>query len=237
MAGLTGLAGMAGMAGLAGAMGPVLTQALGLCAGVVILTAVLQLWRRSLSGSLTLLAAQGVALSALILTIGVADGDPQLLGVAVLVLAIKGAAIPLLLARAVSATGARPEVAPRMNPTAGLLLSALLTTVAYLASRPIIGPAPDAAGRAVPVGLAVVLIGFLMLLARRQAISQLVGFVVLDNGIATVALLTAGGVPLVVELGVTLDVLLVVLILRVLTGRLRQEFGATDLDDLTELRD
>ena len=93
-----------------------------------------------------------------------------------------------------------------------------------------IGADPTPPGAAVPVGLALVLIGFLILISRRQAISQLVGFVVLDNGIATVAFLIVGGVPLVVELGVMLDVLLVVLILRVLTGRLLRAFGATDLD-------
>lgn len=213
------------------------TQVLGLCAGVLILTAVLQLWRRSLSGSVTLLALQGVALAALIATIGFAESDPELIGVAVLVLTIKAAAIPIVLGRTAVATGARREDAPRINPTAALLLSAVLTTVAYLASRPILGATPNAAQRAVPIGIAVVLIGFLLLLTRRQALSQLIGFVVLDNGIAMVALLTAGGVPLVVELGVSLDVLLVVLILRVLTGRLHNVFGATDLDDLTELRD
>jgi len=68
-------------------------------------------------------------------------------------------------------------------------------------------------------------------------VSQLIGFLLLDNGIGTVAFLTAGGVPLVVELGVSLDVLLVVLILQVLTSRIRAEFGDVDLDDLTELRD
>lgn len=213
------------------------TQVLGSCAGVMILTAVLQLWRRSLSGSISLLALQGVALAALIGSIGVVESDPELIGVAVLVLTIKAAAIPIVLGRTAFATGARREDAPRINPTAALLLSAVLTTVAYLASRPILGATPNAAQRAVPVGIAVVLIGFLLLLTRRQAISQLIGFVVLDNGIAMIALLTAGGVPLVVELGVSLDVLLVVLILRVLTGRLQLVFGATDLDDLTELHD
>lgn len=213
------------------------TQVLGSCAGVLILTAVLQLWRRSLGGSVTLLAVQGAALAVLIGTIGVAESDPELIGVAVMVLTIKAAAVPMVLGRTAFATGARREDTPRINPTAALLLSAVLTTVAYLASRPLLGAAPDAAERAVPVGIAIVLIGFLLLLTRRQAISQLIGFVVLDNGIAMVALLTAGGVPLVVELGVSLDVLLVVLILRVLTGRLQHVFGATDLDDLTELRD
>lgn len=216
---------------------PAFVQALALCAGLLILTAVLQLWRRSLSGSINLLAIQGLALAALIATIGLAESEPELIGVAVLVLVIKMAVIPIILARTASATGARREAAPRMNPTAGLLVSAVLTTVAYLASQPVIGQNPTAAARAVPVGMAVVLIGFLILLTRRQAISQLIGFVVLDNGIAAVALLTAGGVPLVVELGVMLDVLLVVLILRVLTDRLLHIFGATDLDELTELRD
>jgi len=216
---------------------PAFVQALALCAGLLILTAVLQLWRRSLSGSINLLAVQGLALASLIATIGLAESEPELIGVAVLVLAIKTAVIPIILARTASATGARREAAPRMNPTAGLLVSAVLTTVAYLASQPIVGQNPTTAARVVPVGLAVVLIGFLILLTRRQAISQLIGFVVLDNGIAAVAMLTAGGVPLVVELGVMLDVLLVVLILRVLTGRLLHIFGATDLDELTELRD
>ena len=59
----------------------------------------------------------------------------------------------------------------------------------------------------------------------------------LDNGIAAVAFLIAGGLPLVVELGASLDILLVVLVLQVLTGRIRAEFGDLDLDDLSELRD
>ena len=91
--------------------------------------------------------------------------------------------------------------------------------------------------RRFPLGVALVLYGFLLLVSRRHAISQVVGFLVLDNGIAIVAFLTAGGVPLVVELGVSLDVLLVVLILYILTSRIRSEFGAADLDDLRELRD
>ena len=67
--------------------------------------------------------------------------------------------------------------------------------------------------------------------------SQLVGFLVLDNGIATVAFLTAAGVPFVVELGVSLDVLLVALILAVLSGRMGALFDSADVADLTELRD
>ena len=59
----------------------------------------------------------------------------------------------------------------------------------------------------------------------------------MDNGITAVGFLTTAGVPLVVELGVSLDVLLVVLVLQVLTTRMRRTFGDTDLDELRELHD
>ncbi len=214
-----------------------LTQGVSLTTGLLLLTAVFELWRRSLSGSIVLLAVQGAALAGLVATLGLIESDGELLVVAVLVLVVKAVLIPWILTRAAAATGAVQETAPRINPTSGMLLAAGLTTVAYLVGQPLIGAEPTQPGAAVPVGLALVLIGFLILISRRQAISQLVGFVVLDNGIATVAFLIVGGVPLVVELGVMLDVLLVVLILRVLAGRLLQAFGATDLDDLRELRD
>jgi hydrogenase-4 component E len=112
----------------------------------------------------------------------------------------------------------------------------VLTTVAVVASRPVVAASGEAAG-AVPVGLSLVLIGFLVMQGHRDALAQLVGFVVVDNGIATVAFLATGGVPLVVELGVTLDVVLVVLILRVLVHRIQDVFGGTDLVELQELRD
>ena len=82
-----------------------------------------------------------------------------------------------------------------------------------------------------------VLIGFFVLVTRRRALSQVVGFLLLDNGIAATAFLATAGVPLIVELGVSLDLLLVVLVLQVLTARLRATFGDTDLDELRELRD
>jgi len=82
-----------------------------------------------------------------------------------------------------------------------------------------------------------VLIGLFTLATRRNALPQVAGFLVLDNGIGVVALLATGGVPLIVELGAALDLLLLVLVLQVLTTRLRITFGGTDLDELRELRD
>lgn len=212
-------------------------QAIGLTAGVLLLTSVLLVWKRSLSAAVRSLAVQGVALAAMVASIGVFEHDLELVAVAALVLALKGFLLPWVLDRSRIRTGAVREETPLLNTTASLLALSLLTMLAYLVSQPFLTLAPGPTSAAVPVGISLVLYGFLILTTRRHAISQLVGFLVLDNGIATVAFLTSGGVPLVVELGASLDVLLVVLILRVLTSRINAEFGAADLDDLMELRD
>ena len=211
-------------------------QLISLTAGTLLLTAALIVWRRSLRASVRLLAIQGVALAGLVAVLGWHERTMELVLVSLLVLALKAVVLPLVLSRNVLTRDDDREV-PRLNPTASLICAALLTMLAYIVCRPWAGDTTDAAARAVPIGIALVLIGFLLLITRRRAASQLIGFLVLDNGIATVAFLTATGVPLIVELGASLDVLLVILILQVLTGRMQVKFGGTDLDDLTELKD
>jgi hydrogenase-4 component E len=205
--------------------------------GLLLITAVLQVWRQSLTASIRLLAVQGAALAGLVATLGFEEGNAEVIGVALLVLGIKAVAMPWALSRTARVTGAVREESPLINPTAGLLIAAVLSVLAYVVAAPMTAVLSGPAASAAPIGLALMLTGFLVMLTRRSALSQLIGFVMLDNGIATVAFLTSGGVPLVVELGVTLDVLLVVLILRVLTGRMQLTHGGTDLDDLTELCD
>ncbi|MEU8582856.1 hypothetical protein [Streptomyces abikoensis] len=129
------------------------------------------------------------------------------------------------------------ETQPLVNIAASLLSAALLTLLAYAVARPLVALHPTPATRALPVGLAVVLIGFFVLVTRRRALAQVVGFLLLDNGITATAFLAASGVPLIVELGVSFDVLLAVLVLGILTTRMRAAFGGTGIDDLRELCD
>jgi hydrogenase-4 component E len=212
-------------------------QIIGSAAGALLLSAVLMVWRSSLSATVRLLALQGAALALLVAMIGVHAREPVLLAVAALVLVIKAVVMPLVLGRRAGFDGGAGTDTPRIDPIVNLVAALLLVTLAYLVSRPLVALGVGPAARAVPVGMAMVLIGFLLLVTRRRALSQLIAFLVLDNGIAAVAFLTAGGVPLVVELGASLDVLLVVLILQVLSGRIKVAGAGSDLDDLTELHD
>lgn len=212
-------------------------QMIGLCAGTLLLTTALLVWRHSLLASIGLLAVQGLTLASLVATIGAATGDTELLLVAALVAAMKGVLLPFILARQSRAVTRTVDESPRLNPTASLLTVAGLTILSYVVFGRILLHTTTVTAHAAPIGLAMVLIGFLLLITRRRARSQLVGFLLLDNGIATVAFLTSGGVPLFIELGVSLDVLLVIVILYVFAGRMRTKFGGTNVDTLRELHD
>ncbi|HET6952019.1 MAG TPA: hypothetical protein VFI47_16680 [Acidimicrobiales bacterium] len=213
------------------------TQLLNLACGLFLLTAVGVLWRRDLAALIRLLTAQGVALTAIALLLATAQHSAEAAAVAAFVGLLKAVALPALLRRVLARVPEARETAPQVNVAASLLAAAALTLLAYAAARPLVDVAPAPSARAAPVGLAVVLIGFFLAATRRRAISQIVGVLLVDNGIAAVAFLTTGGVPLVVELGVSADLLLAVLVLQILTTRVRAAFGATDLDELRELHD
>jgi hydrogenase-4 component E len=215
----------------------VMTQWLYLVCGGLLLSSVMVLWRRELSAIVRLLVVQGILLGVLAGTLAERLDSLELGVVAVGVLVLKAVVVPGILRRVLRDSGEARETEPLINVTASIVAAALLVLLAYAASRPLVRLASTPETQAVPVGLAMVLLGFFVLVTRRRALSQIVGFLLLDNGIATTAFLITGGVPGIVELAVSLDVLLVVLVLQVLTARLRETFGGTDIDELRELHD
>lgn len=207
-------------------------------AGGLMLAAVLIVWRRDLRAVVRLLAWQGFALAAIPLLRGIHDSDTALICVGVAVLALRAVVLPWLLARALAAERADlREATPLVNTASSLLITAVLTVVAFAITRPLVNLQPSASTNTVPAAFAVVFIALFVMATRRHAISQAAGFLMLDNGIAATAFLLTAGVPLIVELGASLDVLFAVIVIGVLTGRLRRAFGGADLDALQELRD
>jgi hydrogenase-4 component E len=107
-----------------------------------------------------------------------------------------------------------------LNAEVSLLVSGALAVVAYEVSRPLASVVTLPTRGGLPIALALILVSLFIVVSRRQTIAQIVGFLMLENGIALLALLGAYGVPLVVELGVFLDVLLGVLVMQILVHRI-----------------
>jgi hydrogenase-4 component E len=213
-------------------------QALDLVAGLFLLSAIGVLWRHQLASMIRLFAMQGAALAGIVAILGIHQHSIELLLVAGGLGVLRAGILPYLAARALGTSPAEArETRPVVNVAASLLAAAALTLLAYAVTRPLVALAPSPATTILPAAVAVVLIGFFTLVTRRRALSQVVGFLLLDNGITAIAFLATAGVPLIVELGVSFDLLLVVLVLQVLTTRLRGAFGSSDLDELRELHD
>jgi hydrogenase-4 component E len=211
--------------------------ALELAAGAVLVCAVMTLWRRDVRAIVTMLRLQGVALALVAGVLAAHESDAGLAATAVLVLAVKGAVVPGLLVRVVRRDPGSRETAPLVNVPASLVSAAALIVLAYVASAKLSLVAPGVATRLAPLGVATVLVGYFMLVTRRKAVSQIVGLLLVDNGVALVTFLLTAGVPLIVELGASLDVLLIVVVLQVLAGSIRDRLGSSDLDQFRELRD
>jgi hydrogenase-4 component E len=213
-------------------------QALDLAAGVFLFAAVAMLWRRQLPAMIRLFAVQGAALAAIVALLGLHERSAELVAVAIGLGMLRAGVLPLLARRALGgAAEEQRETSPAVNIATSLLAAAGLTLLSFVVTRPLVELAPSPATAILPVTMAVVLIGLFALATRRRALSQVVGLLLLDNGITATAFLASAGVPLVVELGVSFDLLLVVLVLQLLTVRLRTAFGTTDVDELRELHD
>lgn len=192
-------------------------------ASAMLLLALVVLWRRHVPAYITAFRTQSVALAAVGALVAWMGDVPELFGVAMMILALKGWLVPRILSAMEARRTADRDLAPLINTEVSLLVSGGLAVAAYEISRPLaeIVSLPTRGG--LPIALALILVSLFIVVSRRQVIAQIVGFLMLENGIALLALLGAYGVPLVVELGAFLDVLLGVLVMQALVPRMGEE--------------
>ncbi len=181
-------------------------------------------------------ALQGALLGLLtILVHGGFDPRPGLLALAAA--GIKGLLIPTMLHRALRDAAIRREVEPLVGYVTSLLLGALATggALAFASSLPL---APEHVGSLlVPGSLATVMTGFILLTTRRKAVTQVVGYLVLENGIFIMGLTLHEAMPLLVELGVLLDLLVGIFVIGIVLNHIHREFSSLDVTRLDALRE
>lgn len=181
-------------------------------------------------------AVQGVALGVLPLLI-TPDFDWMVSLVAFVTMVVKGLVIPALLRRAMRTANIDREVEPVIGFVPSLLLGALGTVAAVAGARalPLL---PEHAGTLlVPGALASIFTGFVLLIGRVKAITQVCGYLILENGIYLFGLLLIHSTPLLVESGILLDVTVGIFITGIIVDRIQRAFDSLDTRKLTALRE
>jgi len=189
-----------------------------------------------LSACIRIMAAQGVLLAILPLASGVPFGFH--IGVLTFgTILIKAVVLPRILMWAIREAAVRRELDPALGPIATVLLGLVAVGLAFGVATRLPHAAGPAAAGLVPVSLASLMLGFVVLTTRRKALSLVIGYLMLENGIYVFGLTLAGEIPLLVELGVLLDVFVGVFIMGLVVFQINRELETQDSRRLTELRD
>lgn len=151
--------------------------------------------------------------------------------------AVKGFVIPSLLRRALRAANIDREMQPLLGYVPSLLLgaAAMIGAMALSEALPLRGE--HAHSLLVPGAFATVICGFLLLMGRTKAITQVCGYLILENGIYLFGLLLIGSTPLLVEAGILLDLTVAVFVIGIIVDRIQREFDTLDTTKLTSLRE
>lgn len=207
-----------------------------LSASLVLLYGIALLWRRSLGAYIKAFRGQSLVLSLSFLLIGYYGHDPELYLVAVVLLLLKVFLIPSYLTRLHRRVGGGREAQPYVNNATSLIVAGLLVLLAYAITRPLVRASTLPTRGGIPLAMGLIFVGLFVIVSRRKALTQIVGFLVLENGIALLAALGTYGIPLIVELGVFLDVLMGFLVMQVLVYQIRDTFESLDVEQLSQLK-
>jgi hydrogenase-4 component E len=191
-----------------------------------------------LGAAIRAVALQGALLSLLALLLASSGHDlGHLLLVAGGALAIKAILIPWLMFRAIREMATRREIEPLVGYVPSMILGGVGVVLAFAFSRGLPLPMPEMHPFLVPTALATVWTGLLLVVSRRKAVTQVLGFLVLENGVFIFGLLLTDFMPVMVEAGVLLDLLAAVFVMGIVMFQINREFASLDTDALSSLKD
>ena len=216
---------------------PLTSQLIHLAAALLLLTAFAMLSQRRILSLVTLFAWQGVMLTVATAVVAYSSGQHHLYVSAALSLGLKVLLLPWILYRLIHRLNVRWDTEPLLNIPLTMLAGILLVVFAFALSQPLSELSNSVARSTLGIALAVVMLSFLMMITRRKAISQVIGFLAMENGLFFAAIGATHGMPMVVELGVALDVLVGTLILGVFFFQIREQFDSLDLRHLEKLKE
>lgn len=217
-------------------MDALFSQLIGLGSSGMLLAALIVLWRKSVPSYISAYRWQAWLLAAVTATVAFFTGDWQLFVVAAALIALKGFAIPALLRSMQRRFGAQPRIKPYVNTETSLSVAGLLVLFAYVLARPWMAVTHLPTRQGLPLAMALLFVSLFIIVSRRKAITQVIGFLMLENAIALLAVVGTYGVPLLVEVGVFLDALMGFLVMQIFVYHIHETFDTIDVEQLTHLR-
>ncbi|HVR80604.1 MAG TPA: formate hydrogenlyase [Luteimonas sp.] len=193
--------------------------------------------QRRILSLVNLYAWQGAVLSVSTAAVAYTSGQHHLYISAALSLILKVILLPWILHRLIRRLDVRWDTEPLLNIPTTMLVGILLVVFTFALSQPIAQLSTSIARSTLGIAMAVVMLSFLMMITRRKAISQVIGFLAMENGLFFAAASATHGMPMIVELGVALDVLVGTLILGVFFFQIREQFDSLDLQHLEKLKE
>jgi hydrogenase-4 component E len=212
-------------------------QLINLCAAALLLLSFAMLTQRRILSLINLFAAQGFVLFVSTTLVAALTGQAHLYGSAFLTLALKVVVLPWILHRLIRRLNVKWDVETLLNIPTTMLVGIVLVILAFNLAAPISQLAGTVGRATLGIALACVLLSLLMMITRSKAVPQVIGFLSMENGLFFAGTASVYGMPMVVELGIALDVLIAALILGIFIFRIRERFDSVDTRHLEKLKE
>ena len=211
------------------------TRLIDVLGALLLFTMMLILASGQLFRAIFAVAAQAIFLGMAGVILGMVTGNTDLWIIAGITIVVKAILLPWLLIQVVKRVQIRREIEPVIPVSITLILAAAIVVLAFHLSATL-GPVRQSiTGNALPVGVALTLLGVLVMASRKKAMTQMIGLFACENGIFFTAMAISQGMPFIIEIGVILDVVLGALVMGIMILRVRSDVE-TDIADLETLK-
>jgi hydrogenase-4 component E len=219
------------------AASPYFGQVINLLAAILLLLSFAMLSQRRILSLIDLFMAQGAVLCASTAVVAYATGQNHLYVSAGITLLLKVMLLPWILHRLIRRLNVKWDVETLINIPTTMLIGIVLVIFAFNLALPISQLAGTITRSTLGIAMAAVLLAFLMMITRSKAVPQVIGFLSMENGLFFAATSATYGMPMVVELGIALDVLVGMVILGVFFFQIREQFDSLDIRHMEQLKD
>ena len=216
---------------------PFYAQTINLLAAILLLLSFAMLGQQRIISLINLFMAQGAVLFASTALVAAATNQHHLYWSALITLVLKVFLLPWILHRLIRRLNVKWDIETLINIPTTMMIGLMLVIFSFNLALPISALAGTILRSTLGIAMAVVMLSFLMMITRSKAVPQVIGFLSMENGLFFAATSATYGMPMVVELGIALDVLVGMVILGVFFFQIREQFDSLDIHHLEKLKE